>query len=64
MRVLAQQFRVAAGLLGFQELLSIVPESSVSHLLAVGFRLEEPTSVVVYGLAEERLKKASQTRGT
>jgi N-acetylglutamate synthase-like GNAT family acetyltransferase len=55
---LAGQFRIAAQHLGFSELISMVPESSMPLLRAAGFRLEEPTRVVVYQLSGERLKRA------
>jgi GNAT superfamily N-acetyltransferase len=57
---LADQFRIVAQRRGFRELLSMVPESSAPVLLAAGFRLEEPTSVVVYELSGERLQRTLQ----
>lgn len=57
-KALASRFRVAAEHRGFRELITMVPESSESLLLAAGFRLEEPTSVVVYELSGERLREA------
>lgn len=60
---LAGQFRIAAEHLGFQDLISMVPESSVPFLLAAGFRLEEPTRVVVYELSGERLERVFRAGG-
>jgi len=60
---LAGQFRIAAERLGFRELISMVPESSAPLLLAAGFRLEEPTRVVVYELSGETLERAVRVGG-
>lgn len=58
MRMLAHQFRIAAQAQGFRDLMTVVPEEKVSLLASMGFRLEEPMSVVVYELSGENLEKA------